>query len=208
MKGLLLKDLYNLKSSSKVIGLVVLFYFIFGIISGEASFMSAFIMVMMLTLPITAISYDERSKWNIYAASMPIKRKDIVICKYILGLILGLSGSIISLVYTGLINKSISMENIYNSVTVTSLGFVLLALLIPVMFKLGTEKGRIIMITIFLIPTMLILMLSNLTPNIDLMEVVENINFNVVAVCVPVISLALYVISSVITITIYENKEL
>ena len=88
MKGLIIKDFLNLKKHSKYYIILMIFYFILGIANEDFIMFGSMIIVFSAILPITAISYDEKNNWDSYALTMPISRKDLIVSRYILGIIL------------------------------------------------------------------------------------------------------------------------
>ena len=58
---------------------------------------------MMIT--ITSFSYDALAKWDRYALSLPLTRKDIVAGKYLLSIILCLLATILSFLISTVILK-------------------------------------------------------------------------------------------------------
>ncbi|MEA4890523.1 MAG: ABC-2 transporter permease [Clostridiaceae bacterium] len=73
MKGLLLKDYYTLFKQAKIFILLIL---VFAVMPGES--MTSFAVVYAAMLPITALAYDERAKWDSLAAMMPYSVRNIV----------------------------------------------------------------------------------------------------------------------------------
>ena len=145
MKGLILKDLLLIKGNARYI---LIFLVIFGLIALEGNdvlyFIPAFISMMMF---MTTFSYDEYNKWDAYAITLPIKKENIVLSKYVgstilLGIALILT-FIISLV-VGLVTEQLDMQK-----NITLLlgcgGAVLLvdAIMYPLLIKFGVERGRI-----------------------------------------------------------------
>jgi hypothetical protein len=142
MKGLLLKDIYTMVKQLKFFLVMIV---IFAIIPGYYS-VSSFVIVYAAMLPVTAVAYDERSKWNRLAAMMPYSIKSLVFSKYILGYLMIGAAFLIS-VATQLITAAFT-SNVYGLKEVTELviviciAIILLSVNMPLMFKLGVEKGR------------------------------------------------------------------
>ena len=80
MKGLLLKDWYTLIKQMKIMLVLML---VFACVPGYS--MAAFAVVYAAMLPVTALAYDERSKWDELAAMLPYSVLEIVGGKYVLG---------------------------------------------------------------------------------------------------------------------------
>ena len=145
MKGLMWKDIYTLLKQAKFILLLMV---LFACLPGYS--MSAFAIFYGAMLPITALAYDERSKWDELAAMMPYSVKEIVGSKYVLGLLLvgGISAlSIAARIVIGIIKAApFDAEGIISILILACLSLVLLMMDLPLMFRLGVEKGRIIYI--------------------------------------------------------------
>lgn len=142
MSGLLLKDWYVL---TKQLKLMLLILVIFACILGPS--MASFAIIYAAMLPVTAMAYDERSKWNELAIMMPYSPKELVGCKYMLGLIsvgvaftLSLAMQFAASLIRG---ETFSAESLLLLLFISCLALLLLAINLPVMFKLGVEKGRI-----------------------------------------------------------------
>lgn len=146
MKALLLKDFYVLWRQLRFL---LLFILVFSAIPG--SFNATFAVVYMAMLPYTALSYDERSKWNQLAAMMPYTERDIVLSKYVLGTLATAAASVFSLTlqtvisvaapYPGRPEPLITLMAFFASLCI-------LAVTLPLMFRLGVEKGRLVMFLI------------------------------------------------------------
>ena len=136
MKGLLLKDILTLYKQTKIILLLMV---VFACIPGLPT--SAFAVFYGAMMPITALAYDERSKWDELAAMMPYTAKAIVGSKYALGLLL--IGSISLLSAASQVVVSVVQHVPLNTETLISIPLVACGALL---FRLGVEKGRIIYI--------------------------------------------------------------
>jgi len=95
MKGLIIKDILNLKKNLNTLLVLVIFYAFLGYRSGDPSMLIAMIVLLLTMMSITSISYDDLAKWDKYALAMPISRKNIVLSKYILAVLLSISGVVL-----------------------------------------------------------------------------------------------------------------
>ena len=86
MKGLIIKDIFNLKKGITTTLIMILFYGIFSYNTGNMSMLIGMTVFIMTSLSISSMSYDDMAKWDGYALSMPITRKNIVLSKYILSI--------------------------------------------------------------------------------------------------------------------------
>ena len=148
MKALLMKDFYTLWRQLKVYLLVMLVISVF-----NGSFGNIFITIWAALLPYTAMAYDERSKWDQMAAMMPYSTRDMVLGKYVFGwLCIGAAA-----VLSGLLQMALSLvvDRVFlpGVMVLSVLGAVcILAISLPLMFRMGVEKGRLAMfLVIFLV---------------------------------------------------------
>ncbi len=84
MIGLLKKDLFVADKSGRLLLVLALG---FSLIPPLGAFGSTYAMMLALMMPITTLAYDERSKWDRYAAMLPYSPEQIVWSKYLLAYI-------------------------------------------------------------------------------------------------------------------------
>lgn len=150
MKGLILKDLLNLKKAIKTMLIVGIAYSIF-FSTVQPTFLTGILTLLFSMQSLSSFSYDEYAKWDSYALTLPISRKDLVLSKYILFMTFPIIGSVLSIILStisGLFKQTLMVEEIFAS----AMGFlfsmeILLLILLPLIFKFGIERGRI-MITV------------------------------------------------------------
>lgn len=202
MTGLILKDIYNLKKHSKVYLILLVFYFFMGMANDNSAMFGSMLSIVAAMLPITAMAYDEKNNWDRYALTMPLSRKDMVLSRYILGLIFALVAFIIAMASSLLLNKDSLLENI--AMNLGTLGFVMLlmAIIFPILFKFGVEKGRILMMIIFMAPTGIILLLSNYGVQLPDEKTMKTFLYYS-----PIAVIIIFILSLFISISIYNKKE-
>ncbi len=146
MKGLLLKDFYAIRSYFRTLLIVAALCALIPCISGEATFFLFYSCVFSGMIGTSLISTEDSEKWAAYAATLPYTRAQIVSEKYILCLIIGGLG----MVYT-ILTQAVNMV-CRSAVDVLALGELAMmmcsvsllpaAILFPLIYKLGAEKGR------------------------------------------------------------------
>ena len=161
MKGLLIKDILNMKNYMKQLVLVLIFFIAYGIFLKNGTFVGTMITLMLSMQVITTMSYDEYAKWDKYALTMNINRKDIIISKYIFFTISIIIGIEVGITTSIAINQIAKLDTGMNEIIVTSIVVpcvfaILFSIIIPVVFKTGVEKGRIVMMLILFIPAILV----------------------------------------------------
>ena len=144
MKGLLIKDWKTLLKQMKVMLAIVV---VFACIPG--TYMAAFALFYAAMLPVTALAYDERAKWDELAAMMPYTAKAIVGSKYVLGLTLVLPVLALSMLSRLFVHSTPIVSEETMSLLITAcLSLILMAIDLPFMFHFGVEKGRLIYIVL------------------------------------------------------------
>lgn len=202
MKGLILKDLINLKRQGKVIGLMLVFYIVLSLASENTPMFGGIIMIMCAMLPITAMAYDERAKWDKYALTMPVSRKDMVISKYLLGLAFACAAFLVYLVFSLIASLYTIKETLFISLGLLAVGIIFMSVILPIIFKFGVEKARLLMLLVLFVPTGLIVLASKMglkAPGEDTVYAM--------AYASPVVVIAFLIVSAVMSLKIYANKE-
>lgn len=202
MKGLLLKDVYTLTKQLKLYFVLIL---VFSVIPGLSS--SGFAVIYASMFPITALAYDERSKWDNLAVMMPYSPTCIVMSKYVLGYTaIGCSG-VLSVCVQLAINLSkgayIFNESVAEIIFLVCAAIVLQSVILPIIFKLGVEKGRIAYLAAFAVFACIIAWVG-MTSEDSL-----DITLSTASLILPVVIFSVIVsIASVkISTIIYKNKE-
>ncbi|MFR7896570.1 ABC-2 transporter permease [Turicibacter sanguinis] len=163
MKGLILKDLLNLRKNLKTIIIMCLFYtLLFSTLN--PTFLSGMITILFAMQILTTFSYDDYSKWNMYALSLPITKKQLVLSKYILGISFIIFGGVFSFILTSLLSlfkgSFILGDLVASIIGSTGIMILMILILLPLIFKYGVERSRVMLLAIFAIPTVLILIIS------------------------------------------------
>ncbi len=202
MTGLILKDLLNLKKQAKVYLILVIFYFVYGAVFESSSMFSSMMTMIAVMIPLTAMSYDERSKWDRYALTMPISRKVIVASRYLLGMIFIAAAFVLSILVNMVFSKMYSIESILISLASLSAGITVMSVIFPLLFKYGVEKGRILMMLVLFTPIAILMMVSKLGLSMPDEETIKTFIF-----LSPIIALMLLLVSIYISLSIYRKKE-
>lgn len=162
MKSLVIKDLYNIGHNAKsMLFMLLVFAFVIIPFGGPEAYMimSGILCSMMI---ITTFSFDDSSKWMKYAMVTPITKKDMVASKFIVLLIFSTIGAISGLVIGsigGVIIHKVYFSNISNVLTLLFVSVVSLviseifgSMSIPLLFKFGAEKARVLSLVALIFP--------------------------------------------------------
>lgn len=206
MKGLLLKDVLALKKQGKVYFLILGFYLVFSVATENTSMLGGMIILLCVMMPITTLSYDEYCKWDKYALSMPIARKTVVLSKYLFGILITLAGTVLATVFSVLIvlltKQTGIIEALLVPVAIGAVAILFLSCILPILIKFGVEKGRMLMMLVIFIPTMLVMII----PKPKLVEPSKQM-LTLMIGCIPVIIIVILLLSIKLSIAIYNKKE-
>lgn len=156
MRSLLYKDLVNLKQQFRLYVIILAFYVLLGIKSGDASFLGAIMTMFAVMLSITACAYDEKAGWDKYALTMPFGVRELIGSKYLLALI-GVFVTAGVMLPVNLFAGTPLQEALALTASWIAIGLFYTETILPVIFRFGVEKGRIFMIVIAFLPVMILL---------------------------------------------------
>ena len=148
MKGLLRKDFYMVFRYCRTMLLVIVVFLAVSFVSKANDFFTYYPCLLCGMIPVTLLSYDERSGWNRYALSMPCTRAQLVGGKYLIGSAMVAGATVISaaaaVIRSRVLGLAMGQEELLQTVEILlSVGLLAPALCLPWMFKLGVEKGRL-----------------------------------------------------------------
>lgn len=210
MKGLLLKDFCILKKQMKLMVVFVIFYAIWAVAAKMPTMMGTMVILLSIMMPISSMSYDEAGQWYRYAFSLPIPRRTLVLSKYVLGFLVSLGGLVVSaignIIVLSLTNWENALESWLTIIGFLELGVIFLSIIIPILFKYGVEKGRLFIVVIAVIPSLLVALLGStlktsgtLMPSAELLQAILYSS--------PLFTLAIFLISFRISVGICRKKE-
>ena len=75
LRGLILKDVFELWAQSRILIVMIFIYLLIPLFSEGGRMLGSVAMLLLAMLPISALGYDERCKWERYALSMPLQKK-------------------------------------------------------------------------------------------------------------------------------------
>lgn len=150
MKGLIKKDLLLLKSQLKSYLVIVLVFAIVSFMSNDNTFITL-LPILGVMLIISTLSFDNYYKWDAFALTLPLSRKDNVKSKYALAVLITLTfvilATIILIAFNTIKGLPINAFNILTLMCGSLLGAsIATSISMPLMYKFGSENGRMIMI--------------------------------------------------------------
>lgn len=158
MKGLVKYDLMQLAGASKKS--FYLLYFVglaaVGVMLGGGTIFSYMAVMIGCMTGVSFFSYESWYHWDSYCAVMPLSNRQIVVSRYISLLIVTGCGVLWGIVIGVLALAAGKMDLTWTQWLLSMVQTVLAALLymeieIPVMYRFGVERGRIVNILLFII---------------------------------------------------------
>ncbi|HJK13648.1 MAG TPA: ABC-2 transporter permease [Methanocorpusculum sp.] len=214
MNGLLYKDLLNLTPTLKYLVFMALIFCVVFIPLGNELPVYIILIMFGALLPTTAISFDTAARWDKYAVSLPVTRREIVAARYQLMVggicVAGIISLIIAVAMLILMPGEGTFLPYFSPLMLMVLfvacGLLLGSIALPLTLKFGVEKMRYIIMVIALTPVVVIFGmsffadLSGITPTDPvLMPVIIGVLFAVTALFVYV--------SFWLSVRIYAKKE-
>lgn len=207
MKGLLLKDMYQLL---RIVGRYLVFILILLVINlfTDAVFFNIYLPVMAGMIVVSLYSLDEKAKWEQYSLTLPVTRFEIVAEKYILCLIINLAATVLLFLSLGVYQFFSGTLNpaalIWRTALMLALGIFPFAFSMPMMFGYGSEEGRLLAIcatVLGVLPIVVIAMGTNLA-------ISENPPSYVSAIVLIAVTALIYALSLAVSVLLYKNREL
>lgn len=143
MKALLRKDFYLLKSYCKSYVLICAVFLGISLVGGGNPFFIAYPAMLCSLIPVTLLTYDERSRWTEYCACLPFTRAQMVSEKYLTGLLCGAVVWTLSAVILWVLPGLDMDARLFLMAVILCLSLVSPAVCLPFVFRYGAEKGRI-----------------------------------------------------------------
>ena len=219
IKGLITKDILQLKNYKKTL-IVFILIFILTSISGKSGVENMLAIILTLgfgMFSMASFNYDELNKTDRYILTLPLTKKQVILSKYILVICSTIIGSIIGIILgfivTFVINKQ--FPNIEELISVGLGGIfgigLIQAIQIPCVYKWGAEKGRIQMVIVTAIVALFVIGIVFATKKANIQIQINNIIEKISAflpLILVVATLIMYYISYRISYKIYDRKEL
>ena len=150
MMGLVKKDFYLAGVLFKSYLMILAVFVVLSLVGVyDGTFLASFLSLMCIMLPVNVFSYDEQAKWDKYAAALPGGRRAVVQARYVFTLIVSAGAVVLG----GAVGAAACLldptagETLWEMVLSTaaggSVGILLNAVMLPLMFKFGVQKGRL-----------------------------------------------------------------
>lgn len=162
MTGLVLKDILVLRKALKTYLLFLIFYLIMALLDlFSIAFITAFVQIIVMILPMSSFAYDDLAKWDRYAMTLPLGRRAVVRAKYLFVILMILGAAAFALLSSAALSITAAepvAENLAAGVGALSVGLLAVDLTLPLNYKLGPERARPFLYAIIFIPVILIVL--------------------------------------------------
>ena len=148
MKGLLLKDAYQLWSYTRWIILASVAMMLMGtfFMKEGSNFFMLYGGLLLGILPMTLLAYDQNGRFSAYCAALPVTKEQIVGGKYLIGLcgmvlaeLLSMATLAAAQLLWGTVTVQITVATLLQVAMLTLLGNIIL---LPLAYRLGYQKAR------------------------------------------------------------------
>lgn len=209
MKALLLKDFYMIRKYCKI------YLFIFFIFLGAVAFLDEYNLFMLLypalfagMIPANLMAYDEKSEWTVYEHVFPYTKGKIVSEKYVLCILLTMMLVVLSVVafgINGILHGRMEAKEIVDAcVMIPGIAFLPPTFMLPLIYKMGAEKGRIF----YVAGVMIIMMLLAQSSETGLMEWMQGFPLMEHIQCLFIVGAGiLFILSWMLSIWICRRRE-
>ena len=210
MTGLVLKDFLVLRKALRTYVLFLIFYLIMAIVGlFSISFITAFVQIIVMILPMSSFAYDDLAKWDRYAMTLPLGRRAVVRAKYVfvvLMILVAAAFALLSCVALSITAAQPVEENLAAGVGALSVGLLAVDLTLPLNYKMGPERARPFLYAVVFIPVILIV----LAARAGWLDNLEQLPLSVVLplLClIPLVILLGLPVSYLISCRVVEQKE-
>lgn len=211
MKGLFLNNFYEAWNNIKLFGIFILLFGVCVVYSGNDTLLELFPYITISAFAVSGIATlrkDTVSQWNRYELTLPIKRRDLISCKYISYLFWTLGGLLVSglvVFITFGIHGNLFANGLRDCFSLFSLGTGLAiiagAVFYPLAILCGADKSEILLAASVALSICTAVAIIGAVNMLDLSYAVKLIAFNLVYMLIFTVS---YFLSNIL----YAHKEL
>lgn len=155
MKGLLIKDFLYMKQQGRTLLVLLIFFAVFSVMSGKSelnAFIGGFITAVSLVLVINTLAFDEACKWDVYAFSLPLSRKQAVLEKYVFMLIVSACSLVLGGVLYSVSQRGINAEGLGVIFACAGACLIICSVLLPLTYKFGIQKAKLAFLAVVFLP--------------------------------------------------------
>ena len=202
MIGLLIKDIYNIRKQALWYLATINIFAFLSIVLKYGGFIASIGIVTAVNVPFTAIAYEEREGWQKFIVASGIKISNIVIEKYIMGLIFSFVSTIALLIF--FLMTEVGSNSWLEFTISVCMQLLTLSIAMPITFKFGVEKSRsYLMVAVCAIMVVFVALMTLFDKVLSTIV----INVSLISSLLIIMSLIILGVSYYISIKIYQKKE-
>lgn len=153
MLGYILKDFVLLKKQFRVLLLIMGAYTLYALGLKQLTMLAFIGCFGNIGTALAIFSYEERAGFFKYNCILPISRKRQVLCRYLETLGVSLVIFLFTLaVSAGIRTEETMPQKFLQMLSFACLGLIYISILMPLIYKLGVEKTRFLMLLVFAVP--------------------------------------------------------
>ena len=149
MFGTIVKDIKNIFGQFGYYLVLLAVFMAVSVATKNIYYYAGAIVFFSVALPVSALAYDEKDNWDKFALASGVTRVQLALSRYLLGLIvfLPLWAIAFALIAAGGMWEE---QNLSVILSYGGVGLLVLDVMLPVLFRVGVEKGRLIYIIMIL----------------------------------------------------------
>ena len=204
MKGLLIKDFYMLMKYFRTYLIIIVVMSLITMFSSTGPIFIIYPVIMASMIPVSLLNYDE------HAQTLPLSKAKLVSTKYLISIIFQIvSVSIFTIAYA----VSLAREGQFDTSSIylqasymTFLVSVLPSILLPFVYKFGSEKGRMFYLLFTAIIGGIVIFIVNQEETLaDIFKVISGPSSILITLG---LSMIIYGISWLISVYFYTKREI
>lgn len=156
MNGLLKKEFFVLRKQLRTWTLLFVLYAAIAVTGVWGPYiLTTLVTVMTLMTPLSAFGYDQSTGWETFVATLPGGREKAVGARYLFCLLVDLAAAALALGLTlllgllGLADVALD-ETAASTLSCAAVALLMIAVALPLCYKLGVEKARVVYMAVFL----------------------------------------------------------
>ena len=211
MKGLIQNNLYSMENSILIAFIISIFLAILPLGGVNPTFLPMIISIQIFVFVVnicTSLRADETAKWNKFELTLPVKRSNLVLAKYLsiiilifVGIMMGTVTMVLSSHFDYAVSRSMLVYGFEYGLTLSILS---MSIMYPLTLVLGAEKSEIIFIlsAFATIGSMLLIarVLSTWTEGM-------NLRHPLVGAVSVMVAIAAFILSYFVSVIIHNSKE-
>ena len=146
MKGLLYKSWLNVKPVVLYYIIFVVVFFLVSLFNRDPLFFAAICVMIGVAVPLASMTSDDKDDWERFAVAAGISRTRFVLGRYLFALLSELPGWVLSAALVFLCEDRLAA--LATVLFYCGAGLLAAALLLPLVFRFGVEKSRVLLVLV------------------------------------------------------------